>query len=58
MLNIKDITKMLEGVDFQQMNDSMTQMNNKLSEVTDSLSELVVLMKEVVEALDKDRPVE
>lgn len=54
MLNLKDITKMLEGLDFQQMNDNMAQMNEKLSEVTNSLSELVELMKEVIEALDNE----
>ena len=58
MLNLKDVAKMLEGIDFQQMNDSMTQMNNKLSEVTVKLSELVVLMQEAVDELAKDRPVE
>ena len=51
MLNLKEITQMLEGLDFKQMNDSMVEMNAKLSEV-------VELLKQAVEALDKDRPVE
>ena len=54
MLNLKDVGKLIEsieGLDFQQMNDSMVQMNEKLSRV-------IELLEDAVAALDKDRPVE
>lgn len=51
MINLKEITQMLEGLDFQQMNDSMVEMNEKLSQV-------VKLLEQAVAALDKDAPVE
>jgi len=51
MLNLKDITKMLEGLDFQQMNDNMEQMNSNLIRVVELLEQAV----EELRALDSDR---
>lgn len=51
MLNLKEITQMLEGFDPRQMSEAMIEMNEKLSRV-------IELLEQTVAALDKDSAVE
>lgn len=56
MLNLKEIAHMLEGLDFQRMNDNMEQMNSNLVRVVELLEQAVTELKrdKIAEFLDSD----